>query len=106
MADEKCLCDHCRSRYSWDCDDGMAYPRGDCRYCTRFASKTCDECMWSTDEIDGKDHWVFDETARQLKECDQICRQFELGLIDRNTMEEMLSADELKRIREAPKECN
>lgn len=30
MADEKCLCDHCKSRYSWDCDDGMAYPRGGC----------------------------------------------------------------------------
>ena len=30
MANEKCLCDHCKSRYSWDCDDGLAYPRGGC----------------------------------------------------------------------------
>lgn len=32
MADNKCVCDHCKSRYSWDCDDGMAYPRGGCKY--------------------------------------------------------------------------
>lgn len=30
MACDKCLCDHCKSRYSWDCDDGLAYPRGGC----------------------------------------------------------------------------
>ena len=31
MAESKCVCDHCKSRYSWDCDDGMAYPRGGCK---------------------------------------------------------------------------
>lgn len=30
MATEKCVCDHCKSRYTWDCDDGRAYPRGGC----------------------------------------------------------------------------
>ena len=30
MATEKCVCDHCKSRYTWDCDDGYAYPRGGC----------------------------------------------------------------------------
>lgn len=30
MAKKKCVCDHCKSRFSWDCDDGMAYPRGGC----------------------------------------------------------------------------
>ena len=30
MANEKCVCDYCKSRHSWDCDDGMAYPRGGC----------------------------------------------------------------------------
>ena len=30
MAENKCLCDHCKSRHTWDCDDGMAYPRGGC----------------------------------------------------------------------------
>ena len=30
MATEKCVCDHCESRYTWDCDDGRAYPRGGC----------------------------------------------------------------------------
>ena len=30
MANEKCVCDYCKSRYSWDCDDGRAYPRGGC----------------------------------------------------------------------------
>lgn len=32
MADEKCLCDHCKSRFSWECDDGIPYPRGGCGY--------------------------------------------------------------------------
>lgn len=31
MAETKCVCDHCKSRHTWDCDDGMAYPRGGCR---------------------------------------------------------------------------
>ena len=30
MASEKCVCDHCKSRYTWDCNDGRAYPRGGC----------------------------------------------------------------------------
>lgn len=30
MANEKCVCDHCKSRYAWDCDDGRPYPRGGC----------------------------------------------------------------------------
>ena len=29
---EKCLCDYCKSRHSWDCDDGLPYPRGGCKY--------------------------------------------------------------------------
>lgn len=24
------VCDHCRYRYSWDCDDGRPYPKGGC----------------------------------------------------------------------------
>ena len=24
------LCEHCKSRYSWDCDDGLAYPKHGC----------------------------------------------------------------------------
>lgn len=24
------VCEHCKSRYSWDCDDGRAYPKGGC----------------------------------------------------------------------------
>lgn len=24
------LCDYCKSRYSWDCDDGLAYPEHGC----------------------------------------------------------------------------
>lgn len=28
---DKCICDHCKFRYSWDCDDGLAYPRGGCK---------------------------------------------------------------------------
>lgn len=24
------VCEHCRSRHSWDCDDGHAYPKGGC----------------------------------------------------------------------------
>lgn len=24
------VCDHCRFRHSWDCDDGLAYPRNGC----------------------------------------------------------------------------
>lgn len=24
------VCEHCRSRHSWDCDDGYAYPKGGC----------------------------------------------------------------------------
>lgn len=30
MAENKCVCDHCKNRFSWDCDDGLAYPRGGC----------------------------------------------------------------------------
>ena len=33
------LCEYCKSRYSWDCDDGLAYPECGCEnfsldYCT------------------------------------------------------------------------
>ena len=33
------LCEYCKSRYSWDCDDGLAYPKRGCEnftldYCT------------------------------------------------------------------------
>ena len=33
------LCEYCKSRYSWDCDDGLAYPEYGCEnfsldYCT------------------------------------------------------------------------
>ena len=33
------LCEYCKSRYSWDCDDGLAYPDHGCEnftldYCT------------------------------------------------------------------------
>ena len=24
------VCDHCRYRHSWDCDDGYTYPKGGC----------------------------------------------------------------------------
>lgn len=24
------ICEHCNSRYSWDCDDGRAYPEHGC----------------------------------------------------------------------------
>ena len=24
------VCEHCRHRYSWDCDDGLPYPRKGC----------------------------------------------------------------------------
>lgn len=24
------VCEHCKSRYSWDCDDGYAYPKHGC----------------------------------------------------------------------------
>ncbi len=24
------LCEYCKSRYSWDCDDGLAYPECGC----------------------------------------------------------------------------
>ena len=24
------VCEHCRYRHSWDCDDGLAYPKGGC----------------------------------------------------------------------------
>ena len=24
------VCDHCRYRFSWDCDDGLPYPRKGC----------------------------------------------------------------------------
>lgn len=24
------LCDYCKSRYSWDCDDGLPYPEQGC----------------------------------------------------------------------------
>ena len=24
------ICDYCKSRYSWDCDDGLAYPKHGC----------------------------------------------------------------------------
>lgn len=27
-----CVCDHCTSRHSWDCDDGCGYPKGGCEY--------------------------------------------------------------------------
>ena len=26
------VCEHCKSRHSWDCDDGYAYPKGGCDY--------------------------------------------------------------------------
>ena len=32
MENNKCVCDYCKSRHSWNCDDGMAYPRGGCEY--------------------------------------------------------------------------
>lgn len=25
------VCEHCKSRYTWDCDDGRPYPIGGCR---------------------------------------------------------------------------
>ena len=25
-------CEMCRFRYSWDCDDGLAYPKNGCEY--------------------------------------------------------------------------
>lgn len=25
------VCEHCKSRYTWDCDDGRPYPKGGCR---------------------------------------------------------------------------
>lgn len=25
------LCEYCKSRYSWDCDDGLAYPEHGCK---------------------------------------------------------------------------
>lgn len=24
------VCEHCKYRYSWDCDDGRPYPKGGC----------------------------------------------------------------------------
>lgn len=30
MDEKKCVCDHCKSRFTWDCDDGTAYPMGGC----------------------------------------------------------------------------
>lgn len=24
------VCEHCRYRHSWDCDDGLAYPKNGC----------------------------------------------------------------------------
>ena len=24
------VCEHCEYRHSWDCDDGLAYPKGGC----------------------------------------------------------------------------
>lgn len=30
MACDKSICEHCKSRYTWDCDDGLPYPRGGC----------------------------------------------------------------------------
>lgn len=30
MAPGKCVCEHCKYRNSWDCDDGIAYPKGGC----------------------------------------------------------------------------
>lgn len=31
MASDKCVCDHCKYRHSWDCDDRLAYPKGGCK---------------------------------------------------------------------------
>lgn len=24
------VCEHCKSRHTWDCDDGLPYPKGGC----------------------------------------------------------------------------
>lgn len=37
------VCEHCKYRYSWDCDDGLAYPKGGCSDFVLDYSTTTDE---------------------------------------------------------------
>lgn len=37
------LCDYCKSRYSWDCDDGLPYPEQGCEAFSLDDSTLSDE---------------------------------------------------------------
>ena len=39
-------CEHCKYRHSWDCDDGLPYPKGGCE------SFTLDENTLTKEQLD------------------------------------------------------